>query len=92
VLCGGCHRNLHRGYLRIVGSRDEGLVFLDREGRDLGRQARLLRGLWLDVKLGWQGEEWNSTIIGRWNVRAEAWLVESAQRVQDDHVENHGYP
>jgi len=60
ILCGGCHRNLHRGHLRIVGSQDEGLRFLDREGRDLGRQARLVRAMWLDVNLGWAGEEWHS--------------------------------
>lgn len=35
VLCRRCHRNLHRGLLRIQGNPEDGLLFLDREGRPL---------------------------------------------------------
>jgi len=60
VLCGACHRNLHRGYLRIEGSRAEGLRFLDRDGRDLAHQVELQRAIWLDGNLGWKGGEFDS--------------------------------
>jgi len=60
ILCGACHRNLHRGYLRIEGSRAEGLTFLDRDGRDLAHQVELQRALWLDGNLGWKGGEFDS--------------------------------
>jgi len=60
VLGGSCHRNLHRGYLRIEGSRAQGLRFLDGEGRDLAHQVELERAIWLDGNLGWKGGELDS--------------------------------
>jgi len=60
VLCASCHRNVHRGHLRIEGRAPDGLRFLDREGRDLERQHRLDVAHWLDIWLGWRGREWDS--------------------------------
>jgi len=60
VLCTGCHKNVHLGHLRILGSRAEGLTFLDRQGRNLAHQVKLERALWVDVNLGWRGGEFDS--------------------------------
>ena len=36
TLCSRCHRNVHRGFLRILGTPETGLVWLDRRGLPLG--------------------------------------------------------
>jgi len=48
IICRSCHANVHRGHLRIVGSRAEGLRFLDRQGCDLAHQVELQRAIWID--------------------------------------------
>ena len=60
IICRKCHQNLHRGHLRIVGSRAQGLTFLDRQGRDLAHQVELQRAIWIDGNLGWKGGEFDS--------------------------------
>jgi len=60
IICRKCHQNLHRGHLRIVGSRAQGLTFLDRQGRNLAHQVELQRAIWIDGNLGWKGGEFDS--------------------------------
>ena len=55
-LCSGCHRNHHNGYLKIEVENGE-LIFRDRKGRRLDREAHIELASWIDFRLGWGGEE-----------------------------------
>ena len=55
TLCSRCHKNVHRGHLRISGQAPDKLVFRDREGRDLHRTHALGVAGWLDFWCGWSG-------------------------------------
>ena len=37
ILCSTCHRNVHKGYLRISGIAPHGLTFTDSDGRSIVR-------------------------------------------------------
>ena len=60
TLCSRCHKNVHRGHLRISGQAPDNLVFRDREGRDLHRTHRLGVAGWLDFWAGWSGDREDS--------------------------------
>ena len=60
TLCSRCHKNVHRGHLRISGQAPNKLVFRDSDGRDLYRTHRLGVAGWLDFWLGWSGERADS--------------------------------
>lgn len=57
TLCSGCHRNVHKGLLRIDGDADQRLTFRDADGRDLGRAYGLEIAGWLNLHTGWKGLE-----------------------------------
>jgi HNH endonuclease len=73
-LCSGCHRNLHKGLLRITPDSKGNLVFRDRHGRRLDRHADLELAGWLDYWLGWKGQMRDSHSerihSGRWRAFA----------------------
>ena len=70
-LCSGCHRNHHRGLLKIQYENGK-LVFRDQKGRRLDHQADLALAGWLDRWDGWRGGEGNSHLArfyrGQWAV------------------------
>ena len=56
ILCGRCHKNVHRGLLQISGSPETGsLVFTDANGRAMDRPIKLERAMWLDSWMGYRG-------------------------------------
>ena len=71
-LCSGCHRNLHKGLLKITPQPDGALIFTDSRGRRLDHQADLELAGWLDHHQGWSGEEFDSHYAklhqGEWSV------------------------
>ena len=57
ILCGRCHKNVHRGLLEISGSPETGtLTFADANGRALDRPIKLERAMWLDSWMGYRGQ------------------------------------
>lgn len=61
MLCGSCHRLVHRGKLRIRGQAPGSLHFSDAQGRSLERDARQdppsFLDMWVDYSLRfWMGE------------------------------------
>ena len=71
-LCSGCHRNLHKGLLKITPQPDGTLIFTDSRGRRLDHQADLKLAGWLDQHQGWSGGEFDSHYArlhqGEWSV------------------------
>ena len=63
-LCSGCHRNLHKGLLKITPQPDGALIFTDSRGRRLDHQADLELAGWLDQHQGWSGGEFDSHYAG----------------------------
>lgn len=55
ALCSRCHRNVHKGLLKISGDADRGLIFRDAEGNDLERAHASRVANWLNLFLGWDG-------------------------------------
>jgi hypothetical protein len=54
-LCSRCHRNVHRGFLKIEGDAERGLIFRDAKGRDLENAYATEVASWLNLFLGWSG-------------------------------------
>jgi hypothetical protein len=54
-LCSRCHRNVHRGFLKIEGDAEGGLIFRDANGRDLESAYATEVASWLNLFLGWSG-------------------------------------
>ena len=52
VVCSACHRNIHRGSLRVCGRAPDGLTWTDRQGRDLERVERYPTEHWIQHWLG----------------------------------------
>ena len=65
-LCSGCHRNVHQGSLKISESDDGALLYTDAEGHRLDQQADIELASWLDLHLGWKGEELDSHGARHW--------------------------
>ena len=59
-LCAGCHRNVHKGLLRIRQEPNGQLVFRNSRGQRLDQQCKLERAGWLDLWIGWKGGQYNS--------------------------------
>ncbi|MBS2040925.1 HNH endonuclease [bacterium] len=57
TLCTRCHKHVHEGRLRIVGTAPHGLRYLNCQGRDIREERKLEIPYWLDIWCGWQGEE-----------------------------------
>ena len=53
ALCSRCHRNVHRGFLRITGDAEKGLTFRDAQGLDLRREHAIETANWLNLWIGW---------------------------------------
>lgn len=49
VLCAACHKNIHRGWLRVTGDAPRGLQWTDCSGRNLERFREISPGDWLSL-------------------------------------------
>ncbi len=71
-LCTRCHKHVHEGYLKVELSTDGELVFYDKNGYRLDRERNLDLAWWIDMKLGWTGDEGNTyfsrAMEGSWGV------------------------
>lgn len=74
-LCAGCHRNHHRGLLKITVTASGELIFSNRGGRRLDYQTNLERAGWMDYWLGWSGEQTDSHTS---RVHSRDWSWETA--------------
>lgn len=84
TLCSGCHRNVHKGLLKIQGNADQALTFRDAEGRDLARTYGLAVAGWLNLWVGWSGSEGNC-YMQRWAVIDGPPLATDDEGVAADH-------
>jgi hypothetical protein len=57
TLCSRCHRNVHRGLLKIRGDADGQLAFTNAEGWDLEHLHATEIAGWINFHLGWYGPE-----------------------------------
>jgi 5-methylcytosine-specific restriction endonuclease McrA len=57
TLCSRCHRNVHRGFLKITGDADGVLTFTDAKGRNLEQLHTTELAGWLNFYIGWFGRE-----------------------------------
>lgn len=60
MVCSACHRNIHKGLLKIIPNEDGTLTFTDAAGRDLRRPPDMEIAGWLNYWEGWLGQEYDS--------------------------------
>ena len=82
TLCSRCHKNVHRGHLRISGQAPDKLVFRDRNGHDLQRAHGLGVAGWLDFWCGWTGSR-DDSHQHRWAEVAEPASKDGISRVDE---------